>query len=106
MKRTLLLALLPLVFTAPASAQELVEGDKPLQFDPVQYVLEQGLFVARTYSGPLPIPVTVDGLAATDRLGNPVQADTPLPPPCDPPTPRAPIQPPGPPSPLPAPCRP
>jgi|APLow6443716910_1056828.scaffolds.fasta_scaffold147260_2 hypothetical protein len=33
-------------------------------------------------------------------------AATPLPPPCEPPLPRAPAEPPGPPAPAPAPCRP
>jgi hypothetical protein len=56
------------------------------------------------------LALAIAALVAAPALAQPFAgldaAATPLPPPCEPPLPRAPTEPPGPPQPAPAPCRP
>lgn len=51
-------------------------------------------------------PASATESEAAREFARSISAATPLPPPCEPPLPRAPAEPPGPPLPAPAPCRP
>lgn len=100
--RRLALAIAALA-AAPALAQPPTDWTKPvtgINASPLATLetTETFVLIADSYTNHIE-PIVIDPVITP-------AADTPLPPPCEPPLPRSPATPPGPPTPEPAPCRP
>jgi len=104
--RRLALAIVALA-AAPALAQTPSSGIDWSK--PVEGVDDIAPLIARIENHTLRVdlkPASAAESRAAQEFARSINAATPLPPPCEPPLPRAPAEPPGPPLPAPAPCRP